>query len=269
MSFLQVETQNFASLLFYFALSGIFSLICISGKCIKHLTLLAIVPNFLNKILHTKIKCLKIAPKNTIMKKLLTSIYAGLLTSLAVAQGVFDKGTTTINLGLGIGGRTIYWGGGYKASPVFAIAVDHSIYDFPDVKGLSIGLGGYFNFKSISYSYVTTWKDKNGIWHVNDVIEEKWRYSAFGFRPSIHYAFEGVPAEVYGGLGFGFGFISYTNNNKEYFNNYYYITYRSSYVDYGFFIGGRYYFSKVLGVYLEAGYTMSYINAGISLKFGK
>ncbi len=202
------------------------------------------------------------------MKKLLFILIAAstmAFQNTSQAQDAFGKGTTVLNLGVGLGGYVQYWGVGYSSTPYLNASLDIGVYQFPDVKGLSIGLGGYLGYKGISYSYVDTWRDKNGVWHYNEPIKSTWSYFSIGFRPTLHYAFSSVNAEIYAGLPFGYVFVSHKYSNPDY--GYYYSASYPSYVGYGFFVGGRYFFSKSIGAYLETGYGISYFNLGLSFKF--
>jgi hypothetical protein len=205
------------------------------------------------------------------MKKVIT-IISGLAMMAGIGNysnaQVFQKGTKVLNLGVGFFGVYRYgWGLGYSYSstPFLNAAFDLGVYDFPDVKNLSIGVGGYLGWKSFSYSYYSTWRDKNGKWHYDDYIKETWTYTAIGIRPTIHYSFEGTKAQVYGGLPIGFVIVSYNVNNPDY--KYYIGRSVRSYPGIGLILGGRYYFSNSFGVYGELGYGLSYLNLGISLKF--
>ncbi|GIV27354.1 MAG: hypothetical protein KatS3mg027_1168 [Bacteroidia bacterium] len=199
-------------------------------------------------------------------KILLTLTLAGTLSVQNIqAQDAFGKGSTVLNLGLGLGGVVGYWGAGYSATPYLNTSLDIGVYEFPDVKGLSIGLGGYLGYKSTSYTYGGTWVDKKGNIHYDEPVKSTWTYFAIGFRPTIHYSFSSANAEVYAGLPLGYVIVSHKYSNPEY--AYYANTTYPSYVGYGLIFGGRYFFSKSFGAYLELGYGISYLNLGVSFKF--
>ncbi len=201
------------------------------------------------------------------MKKVIIKwglILVGFNTML-LAQDIFTKGTSILNLGIGAGGYSKYgWGTGYRATPYIGAALDYGIYSFPDVKGLSIGLGGYLGWRAYSISYNRTWRDKNGNWHYDKPVTERWNFFAMGLRPTIHYSFENVKAEVYAGIPLGYFFVNYSASDPDY-ASYYNYSY-GSFFDVAFFLGARYFFTDKLGVFLEGGYGVSYFNIGLSLK---
>lgn len=197
------------------------------------------------------------------MKKLiLVAGISALSTSVGFAQA-FNKGTASLNLGLGLGGYVAYWGPGYSSSPYFNAAFDYGVYDFPEAKNLSIGVGGYLGYKSVSYEWNSSWVDKNGKYHFNEPIKYTWTYTHIGIRPTLHYSFNDK-AEIYGGLNIGYVVVSFKYSPSDFsgFSGSY-----GSTIGWGTFVGGRYYFSKSFGIYAELGYGAAYLNLGVSLKF--
>jgi len=205
----------------------------------------------------------KFAQKIKSMKKIVLLLGLGIASSL-FGQDAFKRKTTVLNLGLGLGnGYVRYWGVGYSSTPYINVALDHGVYDFSEVKGLSIGLGGFLGWRRVSYTYNDIWVDRNGRWHYNEPFTESWSYMNLGFRPTLHYSFEDVKAEVYAGFPIGYTFVNYKVSNPDY----YYVGTYANYFSVGFQLGGRYYFTDRFGIFLEFGYTYSYANLGISLKF--
>lgn len=68
--------------------------------------------------------------------------------------------------------------------------------------------------------------------------------------------------DLYGGLTLGNNIISVTAPSGT-ITGY---SAQGSYLLYGFHIGGRYYFSPTIGAFLELGYGVGYIMAGITFK---
>lgn len=186
-----------------------------------------------------------------------------LLNVMNVFGQAFQKGNGVLNIGMGLGGYVRYWGGGYSSTPYFNVSFDYGVYDFEDPKNLSIGIGAYLGYKSVSYTWYDAWWDKQGRLHINEPVKQTWTYINFGIRPSVHYSFDDK-AQVYGGFGLGYVNVSYKYSHPDY---YYYGGSYGSYVGITLFAGGRYYFSKSLGAFAELGYGLSYLNLGISLKF--
>lgn len=198
------------------------------------------------------------------MKRVVIFLILGITSSL-FGQEVFMKKTTLLNFGLGVGqGYVRYWGVGYSSTPYINVSFDHGVYDFPDVKGLSVGLGGYFGWRRTSYTFIDSWRDRHGRWHYSESVTSIWNYMELGFRPTIHYSFEGVKAEVYAGLPMGYTFVSHRWSNPDY-NGVYYSRF-GNFFGIGFQLGGRYFFSDRFGVFLEFGYFATYANLGVSLK---
>lgn len=197
------------------------------------------------------------------MKKItLILLFALCITTINQAQNLFDKGANVVSLGIGIGGYSPYWGGGYSQSPYFNLAFDHSVYTFPEIKNLSIGVGGYVGYKTISYVFNGSWFDKNNNFH-NNSVTERWNYFSLGVRPTIHYTFEGTKFETYAGIPLGYVMVSYSYSDPAFYANSSY----GSYFGFGFLAGGRYYFSDKIAAFAELGWGLSYLNIGASFKF--
>lgn len=196
------------------------------------------------------------------MKKFI--IVAG-MSALSVSAGfaqAFQKGTPVLNIGLGFGGHVVYWGPGYSSTPYINAAFDYGVFDFPEVKNLSVGIGGYLGFKSVSYTWDGWWRDKYGRIHYDEPVKQTWTYFNIGLRPTIHYSFNDK-AELYGGLALEYVSVGYKYSNPDFYTSGSY----GSYVGWAGFIGGRYYFSNSFGLFTELGYGMSYFNIGVSFKF--
>lgn len=200
------------------------------------------------------------------MKKLITSV--ALIASISAVNQLqaqaFQKGTGILNLGIGGGGYIPYWGAGYSATPYFIITYDHGIYNFEEENKLSIGLGGFFGYRSVWREWYDSWVDKNGKWHYNEPVEHTITYTTIGLRPSLNYSFDDK-LMVYAALHLGYYFVNFKNSNPNYYVSQ---PYRSR-VGYGTMVGGRYFFSKSFGVFAELGWAFSYGNLGISLRFQK
>jgi len=182
------------------------------------------------------------------------------------SQNLFTKNTKLLNLGMGMFGYLRYWESGYSATPLINLSVDICVYEFPDVKNLTFGVGPFIGLRSANYTTRVTWKDKNNKFHYDDLIKTNWLYSVIAFRPTLNYTFEEheVDAMVYCGIIFGFTWVNSWYSDPEYGELY--GTKFSSYPDYGFFLGGRYFFKKTFAGFIELGYGASVFNVGLSFK---
>jgi hypothetical protein len=203
-----------------------------------------------------------------------TFILGGLLAISAVAPTSlhaqsFDKGTTAINLGIGLGGyRYGYlnnYNSNYNVSPTINASVEHGVGYLGD--GV-IGIGGFFGQKSVSYKYTSQ------IGSSTYNYDRKWTNTVVGLRGSFHYnEWHGNDKlDLYAGLMLGYNIGGYkdkstrtvngvtTTYDETFQNNYSFVTYST-------YVGGRYFFSEKVGAYLELGWGVSAINLGATLKF--
>ncbi|TDQ82839.1 hypothetical protein [Sphingobacterium yanglingense] len=179
------------------------------------------------------------------MKKLFFILFAAFMT-ITVHGQQFQKGTTAINAGIGLGTAL---GGLGKARPAIAIAVDHGMWA---VGGSGVvSLGGYVG--NTGYKY-------------NDLgYTAKWNYTIVGLRGAYHYnGLSEVPSlDVYGGAMLGYNIAKYSSDSgDDSFAN----TYGSG-LGFSGFIGGRWFFTESIGAYAELGYGVSILNAGVTFKF--
>ena len=158
----------------------------------------------------------------------------------------FEKGSAALNAGIGIGTAL---GGLGNARPAISVALDYGMVDVggPGV----ISVGGYIG--NTGYTY------KSGDY------KSTWNYNVIGARCAYHYngLNNAEKYDLYAGLMLAYNMVKYKTNYENGIDG---NTYGSG-VGFSGFIGGRYFFSNNLGVYGELGYGVSYLNAGISLKF--
>ncbi len=197
------------------------------------------------------------------MKKiaLIFLLFVCLPKSKAQDNNYFQKNSLTLNAGLGFGYFTGYglFSQGYSQLPYFNFALDYSFHNLD--KGIDLGLGAYMGYTSWSYKRNELYVTKNGNTK-SGFIKQKWSIFHFGIRPTIHFALPDAPVDLYGGLLLGYGVASYSVNDPDYY--YKGVSYSRPY--WGIFAGGRYFFNKKVGAYLELGYGMSILNLGLSFK---
>ncbi len=185
------------------------------------------------------------------MKKILPLlVVVWFLTGQLNAQdAVFSKGDKVLNLGLGLG-NSLYQGRYYTGQvPPLSASLEFGIADnIIDEKGL-IGIGPYLGYTSYKYQ-VQDWG---------------WKYSNFvlGAKGNFHYQFVDK-LDTYAGILLGYNLAS----SREFgaITPGYDYSYSAGGLIYGGFIGARYYFRDSFGVMAEAGYGLTYLTLGISLK---
>lgn len=182
------------------------------------------------------------------MKKsliILLSIVSIFFCAQTQAQA-FQKGTTSLNAGVGVGTAL----GGYgKLRPAISISADHGIWEVggPGV----VSLGGYVGTTGYKYS--------------DSSYNAKWNYIIVGVRGAYHYnGFQNLPdLDLYGGAMLGYNIVKYTSDqNEDFFGK----TYGSG-IGLSGFLGTRYHFTEIFGVFAELGYGVSVLSAGLTFKF--
>jgi len=174
------------------------------------------------------------------IKKLFLAIAVVFFTSSMFSQN-FEKGDKALNVGIGLG-----WGSiGYTATPIpsFNASFEAGIVDIPNV-GV-IGVGGFGGFRIAPFSYGT---------YTNTIVAAR---GVFHFQ-----FFDTGNFDLYAGTHLGFGFY-----NWNYDNTYYLTNYSDSYFVDDVFVGARWMKNSKFGFFAELGYGISYLKAGIALKF--
>jgi hypothetical protein len=195
----------------------------------------------------------------------------GLQKSLKAESGekCFGEGTKILNFGIGLGGSYYrgYSGNGYsyKSIPYMNVSYEQA---YPKKLGPGyLGIGAYFGYSSATARYDGLVLDWNGPKYY---YEHKWRNIVAAARGVYHWdVLNAKNAEVYGGLLLGLRFQTYSFNSDmpEASKNYYKYSGSSIWPTFSLFAGARWYFVENVAVYGELGYGISYLNAGISLKF--
>ncbi len=183
------------------------------------------------------------------MKKFLTLCAVVLLvSSLAItgASAQAKNGDNVITAGLGLGYPGLY---GTSGMPPLFVAFDHGI-----VQNFSVG--GILSYSTSSYDFSNNYK---------------WSYSYIfvGARGAYHFGpmLKELPKniDVYGGLTLGYHIVSakYDGLGDEGVAARFYSA-GASYFGFGFFAGGRYFFTPKFGATAEVGYDIGYLKIGIS-----
>ncbi len=167
----------------------------------------------------------------------------------AQAQSTFSKGTTTTNLGLGIGG-SLFSSDYNVLLPPLSIGVDHSIADkLFDGKG-SIGIGGYLGSE---------------VYRIKGFDKSIWNQTLIGPRGSLHYQFVDN-LDTYASLMLGL-YIASWNYNTNIPNGPTKTKGSDTTFGWGVHLGARYYLSDNWAVMGELGYGLTYLTLGATYRF--
>ncbi|MEN8119700.1 MAG: hypothetical protein ABFS35_05115 [Bacteroidota bacterium] len=186
------------------------------------------------------------------MKKVLVIFIAFVVMSSYAKAQVMTKGDNALNFGIGVPAL----GAGVKMSmPAIVAAFDHGFSD-------KLGIGYITGGAQLAFS-----GGGNTIWGV----DYSYTYLTVGPRAAYHFDFYEMTGgksafeklDIYAGVLLGFtiatskyddGFTTPTSSTNVSFTE-------------DVFIGIRYSFSGSLGVYAETGYNVSFLNAGLTLRF--
>ncbi len=184
---------------------------------------------------------------------------------LASDNSSFQKGTTAVNLGVGLihfGSYSglLFGGSGYTRTPLINVSVEHGIID--NIGPGVISVGGIAAFRRASYTYNDSFSNYGYKWSATDLF--------FGVRGIYHYNPSGNPKlDTYGGLTLG---VRIWNNSYKYDDGYDEVLRYSGSNSYanafsGLFVGARYNFTDNIGAFGEFGYDIALIKIGLSAKF--
>jgi hypothetical protein len=177
------------------------------------------------------------------MKKIVFILaFSAASVALCAQTGAFNKGDLNLNLQVGLSNALAGSSWNTVIPPVSA-AVDYGIVDGLINGKASVGIGGYLGFSTVKW----------GTSQYNDYTAT---YIVPAARGTFHYQFV-ENLDTYAGASIGYNIISYS---ADYVKN-------KSGLYTGIFVGGRWYFSPTFAAGLEAGYGISWLEAGITLKF--
>ncbi|WP_187631981.1 hypothetical protein [Hymenobacter lutimineralis] len=171
-------------------------------------------------------------------------------SSASASIQTFGKGSTVANLGLGVGLGYGYGllGGTGKSIPALSLSVERGMYE-----GLGpgvIGVGAMVGYKAY------TWRSGD--------YKATWSNIYVGVRGTYHYNFtDNEKLDTYAGLALGARIENYSDNYGYADSN----AWGGTYVTSGLFLGARYYVTDKIGAFAEAGYDMSYLKIGASVRF--
>ena len=193
-------------------------------------------------------------------KKFFISLFIVIAGLSANAQQTFENGDMALNAGIGLGwGYSPVYTGVSSLAPVpsFNVSFEVGIIDLPNVGVISVG--GFGSFR-------TTWD--NGSLYGSD-YSYRYNNGIIAARGVFHFGFFDTGGfDLYAGIHTGLRFSKYTYHI-------YYSGVIDDYIDsnndvdfvHDVFVGARYMTSPNFGFFAEAGYGISYLKAGITLKF--
>jgi len=178
---------------------------------------------------------------------LLISLLLVIAVGLSFSQMAYKKGDQVVSLGLGLGG----FAGAYGGSSGIAISggYEYGVHE-------NVSLGGLVGYSSSSDEYNSYYGGTYG-W--------KYTYILIGARGAYHIdLLHNSNIDTYGGVLLGYNIVSSsaTGTNSSYYGS----TASASYMLFGVFIGGRYYFNPNLAAQVELGYGVGFLNVGIAYK---
>ena len=180
------------------------------------------------------------------MKKFLLAalVFIGSL-SVANAQEIISKGTSMVNLGIGLGH---HFGSDGMSIPPLSVAYDYSI-----VSGLIDRNNGAITSGSMTYR-VPGYSSSASYTHI-----------LLGFRGMFHYQFA-PKLDTYAGLMLGYHIASTSYSNSGPMGSYSNSGLTGSGFDIGVILGARYFFTPRIGAFTELGYSLPYWNLGVTFK---
>jgi len=179
------------------------------------------------------------------MKRILAvAVLLVVALSVSFSQMSYKKGDQNVSAMIGLGGV----GGLYGTSTIPAISVS---YDYGYNENITFGgIAGYAGSSEDFY------------W-----AEYKYSYIIIAARGAYHLdLLHNSNLDTYGGIMLGYNIVSSSVSNKAGYAGTYNATASSSYMLFGGFIGGRYYFTPNLAAQAELGYGLGILNLGISYK---
>lgn len=179
------------------------------------------------------------------MKKLsLVVLVLTLGSSVVFGQIAYKAGDKNVGGMIGLGG----YGGVYGESTLPSLAASYEL-GFNE----NISIGGVAGFTSSSYTISGNW-------------QYKYTYILVGARGAYHYdLLHKDNIDTYGGILIGYNIVSFSEENRP-ASWPYPVSASSSYLTYGGFVGGRYYFNENLGVQAELGYGIGLLTVGVTYK---
>jgi hypothetical protein len=165
-------------------------------------------------------------------------------STLSFGQNAYKKGDRVVTAGIGLGGV----GGVYGSTTLPAINVGYEV-GFED----KISLGGLAGIAGTS-------DDLGGGWKFN------YTYIIIGARGAYHFLENNEKMDAYAGIMLGYNIVSASVTKPSGYSGPDLWSASGSYLEWGGFIGGRYYFTPQIAGFAELGYGIGLLNLGITYK---
>lgn len=161
----------------------------------------------------------------------------------------YKDGEINFNFGIGYGVAGMY--GNTKVPPI-SLSGEYNV----EINDLEFSFGGIFGYAASEYTYAY-YSD----WKLN------YSYFMLGARASLHFNqwIKISNLDWYAGVLIGYNIVSYKETNAYYTDGVQETG--TSYLLIGGYSGIRYFFNKSFGLFMEAGYGVSYITVGATVKF--
>jgi hypothetical protein len=188
------------------------------------------------------------------MKSISCFLIACILCSISAHAQFFEKGTSVVSAGIGLGSSIGSFSYGSQ-TPGISLQYERGVWDIggPGV----ISLGGYAGRKSYKYS------GSSGSFK----YDEKWNYTIIGVRSAYHYnGIDNENFDVYGGVMLSYNILNYKYSDNSSGSG---TLQKGSYgsgAGFTAYIGGRYLFTDHIGAFAELGYGVSYLTLGLAVK---
>ncbi len=172
----------------------------------------------------------------------------------------FNGSTKVLNLGVGLSGGS-YYSSYSSRSPAFSLSYEQGL---PNKIGPGyMGIGGYLGYQTARYYNRYDYKNSPNKYF----YEHRWNTLLIMARAAYHLdVLNTSKAELYAGASLGVRIQTYSYEDNDPYYDYQDKAGRT-YLASSLFIGGRYYFTKNIGIYAEFGYGISYATVGVSIKF--
>lgn len=195
------------------------------------------------------------------MKKvsLLMAFFVLAFFSMQAQGDNFGKGSSAINVGIGVG-NTIYTGAGYKMGfPSISASYEYGLVEVPmgsQLKGI-VGIGGLVGFGGSKYDYS----------YFGWGYEVKTTYVVIAARGNYHFIFHDK-FDPYAGIILGYYFgnhkVTYNEGWPAYLGDY---DGKTGGFHGGAYVGARYFFTPAIAVFSELGWNVSIFTVGATFKF--
>ncbi|GAA3923620.1 hypothetical protein [Hymenobacter algoricola] len=167
---------------------------------------------------------------------------------------LFEKGTTMVNLGVGLGLGYAGYYGTLKSTPALSVSAERGVLD--GVGPGTIGIGGLIGYKAYHYNYGT------------GNYKATWTNVLVSVRGTYHYNLLQHPKlDTYGGVSMGVRVQTWKDTFYDSSPTTQGYTANSVHVMPGVFVGARYFLTDNLGAFTEVGYDMSYLKLGLTARF--